>query len=52
MMVKYGVKDVVKWINIFPQKGRVSKKYITGEILTAKSVEYKKYYKMSFGSYW
>ena len=50
-MVRYGSKDVVKWLNIFPLKGGVSKTYVPKEILTAKSLDYTKYYKISFGSY-
>ena len=40
-MVQYGAKYAVKWINMFPPKYEVSKKYNPREILTAKPVDYK-----------
>ena len=50
-MIRYGAKDVIKWLNIFPPKVGVSNIYNPREILTAKSVHYKKYYDMIVGSY-
>ena len=41
----------MKWINMLPPKGGVSKKYSPREILTGKPVDYSKYCKMSFVSY-
>ena len=40
VMVRCGAKDVVKWLNMFPNKGGVSNTYIPIEILTAKPVNY------------
>ena len=40
-MVQYRAKGVVKWINMFPPKGEVSKTYSRRAILTAKPVGYK-----------
>ena len=50
-MVRYGPKDVVKWTNIFPPKGLVSKTYSSREILTAKPLDYKNICQMRFLSY-
>ena len=50
-MVRYGVYDVVKCLNIFPPKARVSKTYSLRAILTTKPLDYKKVLKMSFESY-
>ena len=36
---------------MFPPKGRVSNTYIPRAVLTTKPEDYKKYCKMSFGSY-
>ena len=41
LMVRYGVKDVAKWIDMFPPKVGVSKAYSHIENLTAKPVDYK-----------
>ena len=38
-MVQYGVKDVVKWPNMFPIKGGASKTYIPRELLMGKPVD-------------
>ena len=51
LMVRYGPKDVVKWTNIFPPKGLVSKTYSPREILTAKPLDYKNICQMRFLSY-
>ena len=50
-MVQYRLKDVVKWLNMFPQKRGLYKTYSPREILTSKPVDYKKCYKIIFGSY-
>ena len=50
-MVRYRVKYVLKCINIFPTKGGVSNTYSPRATLTAKSVNYRKYCKIIFGSY-
>ena len=41
VMVQYGVKHVVKWLNMFTPKGRVSKTYIQRNILRARPLYYK-----------
>ena len=41
----------MKWINVFPPKCGVSKKYMPIDILTNKLVDYKGYSKIIFGSY-
>ena len=51
MMVRYGEKDVVKWIKKDLSKGRVSKTCIPRATLTGKPVDYTKYFKMIFGGY-
>ena len=40
VMVRYGLKDMVKWLSMFPPKGGVSKTYIPREILILKPVDY------------
>ena len=42
---------MLKWINMFPTKGGVSKRYNLSEILAAKPMDSKKYNKPRFGSY-
>ena len=49
VMVQYEVKFQMKWLNMFPTKGGVSKKYIPISILTAKPVDYKNIARGSVG---
>ena len=50
-MIQYGVKYVVKWLNMFTQQCGVSNTYSPRAILASKPVDSKIYCKIIFGSY-
>ena len=51
IMIKAAAKRAVKWLNMFPPKGGVSKYYSPRAIVTGRPLDYNTSCKYSFGSY-
>ena len=50
-MIKFLAQEVMKWLNMFPPKGRMSSSYSPHAIMTGYLVDYKKHCTIPFGSY-